>query len=82
MLSYIFLISACVIIPSTESYIYVMAMSKCMKINLLSISKNAEDKVEIREKFIEFIEFDSRVKQLSSLIFSFADRNLKEIFIA
>lgn len=67
MLWYSLLIGVCVVIWCVESYIYVNAMSKCIKSSLLAISQSMDDGGQIREQFIEFIEFDLRVKQLSAL---------------
>lgn len=62
-------IGACALALAIGSYLFGIAGSKCLKENLLSISISTEsmanDQKCVLDKFIEFIEFHSQVKQLS-----------------
>lgn len=69
MLWYIIWICACIAICGIEFFIYMLAMSKCIKQNVIfHISQSiGQNERKSREQLIEFIDFDSRVKQLRSI---------------
>lgn len=69
IISYWLFIGACVLSLAFGSHSYVIAMDECIKENLCAISQNLQDETkqnQILEQLIEFVEFHSRVKQLSS----------------
>lgn len=68
MLSYTLLIGAFVSILFIESFIYVIAMGKCVKTSLFAVGQRMDVKSGVLQQFIEFIEFDSHVKWSSSSI--------------
>lgn len=74
MVSYMLAIAASIIALALGAYIYMIAANKCIKGNLLSIGHRANrigrsnpctDQSDLMEQFIEFIQFQSAVKQLS-----------------
>lgn len=71
MISYASMIGACVIAFALGFYLYTIAMTKCIKGSLFSINRNAQLKIKrkcIFKQLVEFIEFHSKVKQLSVLL--------------
>lgn len=73
-------ISACVLAPGFGSYSYTNAMNKCVKEILFVISESCRNEAEldqILEQLNEFIEFHSRVKQLSNF-----DKSIQSIVSA
>lgn len=67
MTTYILMTGACVAALGIGCYLYAIAASKCIKENLFAIIKNFENKNKrsIRDQLIEFIDFHTKVKQLS-----------------
>lgn len=68
MLSYILQVGTCAIALGMGLYLYAIAMSECIKQNLLAISqccrsKTESDKKLVWEQFIEYIGFDSSAKR-------------------
>lgn len=63
---YALMVGACIAVLAIEFFIYTNAMSKCIKQSLFAISKSKGHSGKIREQFIEFLEYHTRVKQLSS----------------
>lgn len=66
--SYGLFIGVCILALAIGVYLFGNAMSKCIKEILFAISEhsNAEiDRSVLLEQFIEFIQYHSRVKQLS-----------------
>lgn len=62
------MIGVCIICFSIGIYLFAMSSSQCVKSSLFSISRNSKLKLNqkrIFEQFNEFIQFHSRVKQLS-----------------
>lgn len=57
-------IGACAFALGIGCYFYLIASNKCIKGSLFSISRRTEQ--NISDQFIEFIQFHSRVKQLSA----------------
>lgn len=65
---YVAVVGTCVIIMAIGSYLYAIAMTKCVKGSLFSISRHAhrkKDQARVFKQIVEFIQFDSRTKQLS-----------------
>lgn len=65
---YMLLVGACVFVLSIGFHLYAIALAKCIKKNLLTISrtgKTATNREVLLKQIIDFIEFDSSVKQLS-----------------
>lgn len=68
VLSYLTMIGGCVLVLGIGTFLYLMTMSKCIKSCLFAIGRNAElksNRTHIEEQLIEFIQYHSRVKQLS-----------------
>lgn len=68
ILVYAAIIGACDITMAVGSYLYGIAMSECVKGTLNEINRHVHDKTNkarIVEEIIEFVQFHSRVKQLS-----------------
>lgn len=68
VVSYLLLVGSCGMALAIGSYLYFMASNKCIKGNLLSINQwtgGNKNSQQISNQFIEFIQFHSRVKQLS-----------------
>lgn len=71
MFVWMVMIGACVAVLVIGFYVYVIAMSKCIKQILSAIDKSLRVKTNrkrIGVQLIEFIEFHTQVKQLSHLI--------------
>lgn len=75
LFAYLLYVAACVLVLAFGSFLYAMAMTKCIEENLFAIGKSTQAKVkqteqiELWEQLIEYIEFHSRAKQLSNLTF-------------
>lgn len=75
MLSYVVRIVACILALGVGVYVYLIGANKCMKSNLFSIGRCASsdddddddhtNESDLLEQFIEFIQFQALVKQLS-----------------
>lgn len=70
MLKYALKVAACILALSIGFYLYAMAMCKCIRQKLFAIGQNSKASARIKhiriwDQLIEFIEFHSRVKQLS-----------------
>lgn len=66
--TYSFTIAACILSLSVGFTLFLFAMSKVAKISVICINQKAGDKTarkRILEQLIEFLEFHSRMKQLS-----------------
>lgn len=67
MLSYTIKIGACALNFAIGAYLYLIAMSKCIKQNLFAICRNTRSKDGgeqiLIQPLIEYIEFYSRVKR-------------------
>lgn len=64
-------IVACVLVIAAGFYLYSVTAIKSMKISLSSIQRKSHDKNErLREELFEFLEFHSRMKQLSNRLHS------------
>lgn len=71
ILSYITMIGGGVLVLAIATFLYVMTMSKCIKACLFAIGRNTElkiNRIHIVEQLIEFIQYHSRVKQLSKFL--------------
>lgn len=71
MISYALKIGTCIVALGIGSYLYFIAMSKCIKQNLFAVSQRCRLEIEseaerklIWNQIIEYIEFDSSVKRL------------------
>lgn len=72
MFGYLTMSGICMEAIAFGSYFYVIASIKCLKENLFAIKASSRDRAKrklIRRQLIEFIEFNSRAKQLSHLIY-------------
>lgn len=68
MLGSMLLIGACILTLGTGTYLYAIAMSKCIKENLFTIIESCRNKNKrhlICEQLVEFIDFHTNAKQLS-----------------
>lgn len=64
--TYAMKVGACVITLAIGLYLYVIAMSECIKQILFAISQSTRTEAEqnlIQEQLIEYIEFDANVKR-------------------
>lgn len=71
ILSYAMTIAASDMALAIGSYLYAIAASKCIKQDLMDISQSARDKRDqnrIRKQIFKFIDFHTRVKQLSNIL--------------
>lgn len=68
VVSYVLLIAACLIIFGISAYLYIIALSKCIKGSLFAIGRRTQNKRNrhISDRFIEFAQFHGQVKQLST----------------
>lgn len=70
LISYGAMIGACFMNLQIGSFLYTVAMAKCLKSSLLSINKKAHCKARqalIPPQMIESLQFHSRLKQLSRI---------------
>ena len=70
MLLYAIMIGACVLALAIGSYLYIIALNKCMKESLNVINQTTHDKINrigIGKRLSEFIELHSNVKELSDI---------------
>lgn len=68
MIMYLLSTVGCALVFAIASYLFSIAMSKSIKLNLCSINRKAGDEIHrmrLMEQLVEFIEYHSRVKQLS-----------------
>lgn len=62
------MIGACALTLAIGSYLYAIAISKCLKASLFAINRNAKSKANRRhllEQIIEFLDMHSKSQQLS-----------------
>lgn len=85
--SYGLMIGVCILALAIGTYLWVIAMTKCMKRILFAISQHADAEIDrsvLSEQLIEFIEYHSRVKRLSKNgiqhVFLIQNERLKKMF--
>ena len=66
LLWYSDMIGGCVIALACGSYLCAIDGSKCIKESLFSITRNANNRNDLMEQLIEYIQFHSHMKQLST----------------